>query len=400
MSELTVHYGEQLVGLLAEARGGIFFEYDPGFIATGVELSPLNLPLGPGVKSRDGAVSMRLPGVFEDSLPDRWGERIMLEWFLRQGISAPAITPLMRLAYIGQRAMGALSYQPELKIESDDSLSLQAVFEAAAAAEAGRPFDLNMLAQASGSAGGARPKALVSLSDDPVAPVLSTSVKLPSGYSHWIVKFDTSARGEDGVLEEAYARMARVAGIDFPSTRLLATIAAGQPRHHFAVQRFDRVGETRIHYHSLAGLCQMLGGDLDYQTFLRVTRRITRDERAVWKAFRRAAFNVLASNRDDHGKNQGFLLIDGEWRLSPAFDITFSAPQQLPERGMAICGERRTAGRNELRTLAEREGLDRAGAAEILEEVVAAIGRWDEFAVSAGVSPALAAAVAGALRRA
>jgi serine/threonine-protein kinase HipA len=134
----------------------------------------------------------------------------------------------------------------------------------------------------------------------------------------------------------------RAAGIEIPDTQLLATQREdGAARRHFAVRRFDRSGNQRIQYHSLAGLYHLGGGDFDYQVFLRVVRRITRDEREVWKAYRRAVFNVLASNRDDHGKNQGFLLRSKEWLLSPAFDLTFAAPQALPERGMSVCGERR-----------------------------------------------------------
>ncbi len=398
MKRLSVHYQEHLVGVLAEARGGVFFEYDPGFIATGIELSPLNLALGPGVRSRDGSVTMRLPGVFEDSLPDRWGERIMLEWFLQHGTTELILTPLMRLAYLGRRAMGALVFQPELEVEGDEHLALQTVFEAAAAADAGKPFSLDVLAQAGGSAGGARPKALVALSEEGAAPMLAAFDHLPAEYSQWIVKFDTSARGDEAALEQAYALMARAAGVDIPTTRLLTTGSAKGLRQHFAIRRFDRVGNKRIHYHSLAGMCQMSGGDLDYQTFLRVTRRVTRDEREVWKAYRRAVFNVLASNRDDHGKNQGFLLLDGEWRLSPAFDITFSSPQQLPERGMSLCGERKLANREGLRLLAEREELDRVKAAAVIDEVMAAIHCWRDFAAQAGVAPLLASAVAKVLR--
>ena len=115
MNRIEVSYQDQHVGTLAEARGGIFFEYDTRFIATGHELSPLNLPLGSGVRSRGSTPGIRLPGLFEDSLPDQWGERVMREWFRVQGLSAHSVTPLMMLAYVGRRGMGALTYKPELQ---------------------------------------------------------------------------------------------------------------------------------------------------------------------------------------------------------------------------------------------------------------------------------------------
>ncbi len=200
-------------------------------------------------------------------------------------------------------------------------------------------------------------------------------------------------------MEEAYCRMARAAGIEVPDTRLLETRKGDAPAsRHFAIRRFDRVGNERVHYHSLAGIYQLGGGDFDYQVFLRVVRRITRDEREVWKAYRRAVFNVLASNRDDHGKNQGFLLRGNAWVLSPAFDLTFMSQQSLPERGMAVCGERRAAGFEQLKLLAQREGLEMKRALELIDEVRTIIRRWTEFASASGVPERLAAEISRGIR--
>jgi hypothetical protein len=201
-------------------------------------------------------------------------------------------------------------------------------------------------------------------------------------------------RRPDIAAAERRAVMARAAGVDMPPTRLLESTHADHVRRHFAVKRFDRDGCERIHHHTLAAMCHIPGCDLDYQTFLRVTRRITRDEREVWRAFRRAVFNVLASNRDDHGKNHGFLYRNREWKLGPAYDVTFCSPRQLPERGMAICGERGNVGRKHLVSLAESEALDRRTALAIIDEVAAAIARWHEFAGQAKVPAALTASVA------
>ena len=194
-------------------------------------------------------------------------------------------------------------------------------------------------------------------------------------------------------MEEAYALMARAAGVEMAPSRLLETRHRSRIRRHFAAKRFDRDGGERIHHHTLAGMCHIPGCDLDYQTFLRVTRRVTHDDREVLRAYRRAVFNVLGSNRDDQGKNHGFLYRNGEWRLSPAYDLTFCSPQQLPERGMAIHGERRAAGRQHLLKLAESESLDRRMALGILDEVADALAQWRKFADQAQVPAALAADV-------
>lgn len=390
MSRLAVHYEDLLVGELAEARGAVFFEYSSAFIASRHELSPFRLPLGPGVKTRDTPPSLRLPGLFEDSLPDAWGRRVMLEWFRRQGMPERAVTPLHMLAYVGERAMGALRYTPALDIPAPAETDLAALCAAAAEAERGGEIDLAILARAGSSAGGARPKALLHLPDNGEGPPWA-GAHPPSGYSSWLVKFDLGPEPLLGAIEEAFARLARAAGIDLPPTRLVASIDAdGRPRRHFAVRRFDR--ETapdgtrrRIHHHTLAALLHQAGGDLDYQIFLRATRQLTRDEREVWRAYRRAVFNVLAGNRDDHAKNHGFVYRDRAWRLGPAYDLTPLSAQQLPERGMAVCGERRAAGRAHLLQLAEREGLDSRRALAVVDEVAAALRRWPALAAEAGV---------------
>jgi len=395
MSRIFVDYLGQRVGALADARGGIFFEYDRGFIATGHELSPFALPLGPGVLSRETPASMRLCGLFEDALPDLWGRRVLTEGFRQRGIPELAVTPMMMLAAVGHRAIGALTFEPELELEHGPAgFSLAELHVAAQRAEQHGKIDLSVLAEVGSSAGGARPKALIGIHRQDPAQIVAGASHLPADFDAWIVKFDTSDDAASGPLEEAYASMARTAGIDVPETRLLETRHGGQVRRHFAVRRFDRKENRRIHYHSLAGLRQVGGGDLDYATFLATTRALTRDDREVWRAYRRAVFNVLASNRDDHGKNHGFLYRDREWRLAPAFDLTFASPQRLPERGMAVVGERRLASREHLRQLAHSASLDRAKAVEIIDQVSSVVARWAEFAQEAKV-PALPAAEIG-----
>ncbi len=392
MSKLTIHYHGQRVGTLAEAKAGLVFEYDPAFLESGHELSPFNLPLLTGVHVRSGG---QLPGLFDDSLPDAWGRRVMLDWFRRQGALEHQVTPLAMLTYVGRHGMGALTYEPARE-ESEvpgQSVSLEALQEAAVQAEQASGIDLNLFAEIGSSAGGARPKALIALPRSGSGPVLAGAGEIPPSHEAWLIKFDTSPDGTAGPMEEAYARMARAAGVEMPPTRLIETRHGPKVRRHFAIKRFDRDGDLRIHHHTLAAMLHVGAGDLSYEVFLRATRRLTRDEDEVWRAFRRAAFNVLASNRDDHGKNHGFVYRERQWTLGPAYDLTFTSPKQLRERGMAILGERVSADATTLRRLAAAEALDRRAAEDIIEQVRSAVNRWREFADQAQVPAIPASAV-------
>ncbi len=193
MSRIAVHYLGQKVGTLAEARGGIFFEYDAAFTSSGHELSPLRLPLGRGVLARETSATMRLPGLFEDSLPDAWGERLMLEWFRKRGTPPHDVTPLMMLSYVGHRGMGALAYEPELDATSvPGSVSLEALHEAALEMERAGPIDLEVLAEVGSSVGGKHPKALIGLPLGRSGDILSGAGLLPASHEAWLVKLDTT----------------------------------------------------------------------------------------------------------------------------------------------------------------------------------------------------------------
>jgi serine/threonine-protein kinase HipA len=295
--------------------------------------------------------------------------------------------------------MGALAYEPaqEIAESTRDHYSLNQIFEASEQVENGGPIDLNVLAPVGSPAGGARSKALIAIPTRSGDPILAGDGTLPPGYEAWLVKFSGHRDPYAGVMEHAYALMARAAGIDIPETRLLQTEREGVLSSHFAVKRFDRNGNQRIHHHTLAGMTHTMGGDLSYETLLRATRRVTHDEAEVWRAFRRAAFNVLASNRDDHGKNHGFIYDNRQWKLGPAYDITFASQRMLPERGMSIAGERRAAGIAELGRLAATEALDRHQANDIIEQTRHAVSKWREFAASSGVPEINAAEVESAL---
>lgn len=407
MSRLKVSYQGMQVGELASVPVGgrtcLFFEYAPEFLRTGLRLSPLRLPLRSGLISRDDAMPGEcLPGLFEDSVPDRWGLRILHDWFRKKGISEHEVTPLMMLSYVGDRGMGALIYEPDEGPPEAGRIDLAAVYQEALTQDAEGPHALSeVLADIGSPPGGAQPKALIALPTDGQWDVCrGGSRTIPLGFDAWLVKFSPRRishenLGSDGRMEEAYAQMARASGIEMPPTRLLPTAQGSDARLHFATKRFDRVGNERIHHHTLAGMTHRRGGDLDYETLLAVTRVVTRDEREVLKGFRRAVFNVLACNDDDHGRNHGFLYRSGEWRLGPAYDVTF---RQLRERGLAVGGTRSGVGLSHLRDLGTRLALDRQEVDVIIEDVRSALGSWKRFAKEAGVPADYATYVAAAHR--
>lgn len=395
MDRLDVFYGNELAGALSRGPDGLAFEYKADFLETGHELSPLHLPLGTGRRVRREPPGADLPGLCEDSLPDAWGWLVMDSWWRERGRDPATLTPLERLAFLGQRTLGALSYAPALDVPLP-SFTLAEVATAADQLEAGIETDLGLLAAVAASAGGARPKA--TLWFDPLLEAVAAE-REGACSEPWLVKFGTAAESENVRVEFAYSLMAQAAGIDMPETRLLRTDGPSGPRTHLAVRRFDRFRSARVHCHSLAGLCERRPVDFDYRTFLRVTQLLTGDPGETVCAFRRAVFNVLAGNRDDHGRNHAFIYAGRRWQLSPAFDITFGSATQFPERRMAVMGERLAAGRTQLQALAEAEHIESADAAAAFADVEAALARWPEFADAAGVSPEARDTIMDALAR-
>lgn len=102
------------IGRLAAQDRRILFEYDPAFLATGLQISPFQLPTRSGVIIDDGLVFDGLFGVLNDSLPDGWGRLLLDRTVEHLGIARQELTPLDRLAHVGRHGMGALSYEPDL----------------------------------------------------------------------------------------------------------------------------------------------------------------------------------------------------------------------------------------------------------------------------------------------
>jgi serine/threonine-protein kinase HipA len=377
------------VGRLRFNNGRCYFQFDGGWRARGLDLSPLQLPHtdivieGPPPSRFDG-----LHPLFDDSLPDGWGRLLTDRAVLRTGINPATLTPIDRLALVGARGMGALTYRPDegaKLVRADDG----AVDLTEVAAQAERIYEgsiedvLPELLRDGGSPMGARPKALLALSKNG-RTVRSGSMPLAPGFTPYLVKFPTRSEGRDaGLVEEAYARMARMAGITMPPTRVLRT---RDGRACYAIERFDRRGEQRIHMQTLSA---MIGADssdaIGYETYLTCTLHVTHDQRAVVEAYRRAVFNVFAHNRDDHVRNFAYLMEgDGSWVLAPAYDVTFSEGR-FGRHALSWGGEDLGVTAAHLQAMARGAGIPATAARDVVAEVDAAVAGWSRIARDLGV---------------
>lgn len=377
------------VGTLAEQDRRIYFEYDSTFLDLGLQLSPFKLPARAGLLAHADLAFGPLPGLFDDSLPDGWGLLLMDRYFRRQGYDIASLSPLDRLAWLGTRTMGALTYHPP-SFETEGAERVMDLFELgrnAASVLAGEAAQvLPELLRAGGSPGGARPKVLVGVKGE---RLISGEDCLPTEYEAWLVKFPSGADDKSaGPMEFGYSLMAAAAGIDMPHTRLFDAGSGPRRRRYFAVRRFDRgPAGRRIHVHTFANLvhADFRLSVTDYADLFRVCGALTRNHQDTLKLFRRMVFNVAACNRDDHAKNFAFLMDDfsGEWSLSPAYDLTLSTGPG-GEHSTTLLGEGRSPTRSHCLSLAERAGIPRAKAVGIIEGVNFAISGWRDFAEQAG----------------
>ena len=381
--KVGLNFGSEIqpVGRLAIRDGIIYFEYDNTFLERNLEISPIKFPLQRGLIELPRTPFEGLAGVFNDSLPDGWG-RLLFDRMLRaEDILPNDVTPLDRLAYVGLNGMGALVYEadesPEINDDKIDLDFLASQTEQVLEGESGEV--INELLALNGSSAGARPKALIGV-DSERKNISHGAGDLKDDFEHWIVKFPNTQDGNDsGAIEYVYSIMAENAGLEMPATHLFPSQKGGG---YFAVKRFDRDKNKRFHMHTVSGLIHsnFRFPSHDYEDLLAITNVITKDIREVEKMFRLAVFNVMAHNRDDHAKNFSFLMDGfGEWKLSPAYDLTFSNGPGGEQSAM-VMGE----GRNIKRRHLEKLGLEAKLSKEFIEEVIQqtnlALGNWKNLA--------------------
>lgn len=352
---LKVYLGDKKVGTLALTNNHLVaFEYDDGWISGGFSLNPISLPLEKGVflpkkyEPFDG-----LFGVFSDSLPDGWGRLLVDRMLRREKIEPAKVDALNRLAIVASSGMGALTYRPEHDLERENSdLTLdQLALECQKMFETNQSENLDALFQMGGSSGGARPKIFYEIDGE-----------------EWIVKFPSSIDQINiGEQEYEYSLCAKRCGIEMPETRLLDS---GLNTGYFAVKRFDRNNGRRIHMASVSALLETSHRipNLDYHILMQLTMKMTRDYDEIEKLYRQMCFNVYAHNRDDHSKNFSLIYSGNRWKLSPAYDLTYSNSIG-GEHATTVDGNGRDPGKKELLAVAGQIKFDREKAKNIAEEV-------------------------------
>lgn len=374
------------------------FEYDPAAIESGLEISPFKAKLAPGVIMGSRFPFDGLHGIFADSHPDGWGRLLVDRQITSNGGNPTTLTPVDRLAIVGSRGMGALTYAPENPIAistNDETVKIDWFAHQAEMILQGKTDEgISRLLEASGGSAGARPKIMALRNPS------SNEFHIDHGnndhpmHEHWLIKLKHRKEGIDiGRIEYAYARMAKAAGINFPNTEL---ITDDQGTAHFAVRRFDRTKAGRHHAHTLAGLlhADFRIPSLDYIDLLKATRILSRDQAQVEEAFRRMVFNVITGNRDDHAKNHAFLMSkDGRWRLSPAYDVTPSDGLG-GEHNMTIAGEGKAPSQDHFTKVAATANISSTTARNIIECVTKATSSWKTYADDAGIGKADTSSIA------
>ena len=420
----------ELVGAISLADGATVadFEYDAGFVKEGWEVAPLAMPLSTRVYRFPALRTDSfhgLPGLLADSLPDRFGNALINAWLARQGRQPESFSAVERLCYVGRRGMGALEFQPALGPRPTAAARLQVanLVELATAAldrrsgldatfsPGGDSDTLRQILRVGTSAGGARPKAVISW-HPPTGEVRSGDVEAPPGFEPWLLKLDGVAGdgvGESivepqgyGAIEYAYYLMAKDAGLTMTECRLLEEGG----RRHFMTRRFDRLpnGE-KLHMQSLGGIAHFdfnAAGAHAYEQALLVIRRLGLGMEALQQQFRRMAFNILARNQDDHVKNIAFLMDRrGNWSLAPAYDVTYAwqpAGRWTALHQMTLNGKRDGFTPDDFLQCADSASIGRARAMAICREVASAVSRWPEYAERANVAPARRDGIATTLR--
>jgi len=377
------HWGTLISSIALTGRPLIAFEYSNEARRRGLELSSYKLPLaGPPLRRDFPDHQLQLPGPVYDALPDGWGMLLMDRMFRRRGINAARIGPLQRLAYIGGNAMGAMTFEPVAPEGEAPKVhipleQLSAEVQQVLHGEGGE--FLQTLLLVGGSPQGARPKALVYR--DPRSGAFTTAVT--PGFEAWLIKFPArEEHAEVCAIEMVYAECLRRCGIETPDTQYFSLpngLAA------FASKRFDRHDGLRVPMQSLAaftGANYQTAGSLDYVNFLRATRLCTNDVRKMAVAFERAVFNVAFNNRDDHPKNFAYIMSpDGQWRLAPAYDVTFcEGPNGYHQ--MDVMGEALEISRADLLRLAEEAEVQHADASLAIGSICDVASQFTEIANS------------------
>lgn len=411
--------------------GFAVFQYDPEFANTRFQLSPLAMPLRPEPYSFPALprnTFKGLPGLLADSLPDKYGDRLINAWLAGQSRAPETFNPVERLCYVGRRGMGALEFKPAIGMRASKHRTIEVanlvrlanlVLDERKSLEGVLGGDddraaIDDILRVGTSAGGARAKAILAWNPS-TGEFRHGQIDAGPGFEHWLMKFDGIENYRDneepdpqgyGLIEYAYFLMAKAAGMEMMPCRLHEEGG----RSHFMTRRFDRPisgGKTsKLHMQSL---CAMQHYDFNdprgysYEQAILTIRQLGLGARALEQQFLRAVFNVVARNQDDHVKNIAFLMNqDGTWSLSPAFDVTYSYNPGgfwTGRHQMSLNGKRAGFELQDLLALAETASIRKPKAKSLISSVRDAVADWGRYASCAGIDRGTEGRIAKAHRR-
>ncbi|MDX2415072.1 MAG: type II toxin-antitoxin system HipA family toxin [Bacteroidales bacterium] len=384
------------------------FEFDPDFVKRGLNLAPITMPISelqagnrifsfPGL-NRD--TYSGLPGMIADSLPDQYGNLLIDAWLSRQGRTANSFTPVERLCYMGKRSMGAFEFEPVLKKPGSQEKQIEVTELIELAREvlsnkdsmntdlgADKEKALEEIIKVGTSAGGARAKAVIAINEES-GIIRSGQAEVPEGFRHWILKFDGvddiqfGATHDYGRIEYAYYLMALDCGINMMESRLLEESG----RAHFLTRRFDRLeNNDKLFMQTLCAIAHYdynQPGVYSYEQAFGIMRRLYLPYSDAEQLYRRMCFNVMAKNLDDHTKNISFRMSkDGEWRLSPAYDIIYSynpTGRWTSRHQLSINGKREDLKSMDLMKVAKEMNINQA--VNIIKQVREIVSQWPDYA--------------------
>ncbi len=407
-------WGTTIGYLHRQDNGLIGFQYDNDFIPSGIEVAPVKMPLSELTYSFPTLPEITfsgLPGMLADSLPDKFGNIVIKRYLESQGRTEDSLTVLEKLCYTGQRGMGALEYEPSANIvDINEEVNIDVLTKLASDILSEKEslnikYDDNMIAQlmqGSSSVGGARAKTLIALNPE-TNEVRSGQINAGKGFEYWLLKFDDIANNKDKdkepdgkeytKIEYAYYLMAKAAGIKMSECRLYKE----NERAHFMTKRFDRRGVKgeKLHMQSLCAIAHMDFNSprmYSYEDAFNIMRQLKLPHTDFIQLYRRMLFNEYAKNYDDHTKNIAFLMDKkGVWRLSPAYDMTFSYSKSstwVNAHQMLINGKADEITEDDFMKVAEKAGIKKAEAEKCIGQVKNVISQWDSFAEESELSKA------------
>ena len=381
------------------------FEYDTVFLKSGIELSPIMMPLSGNVYEFPmlaGEPFYGMPGLVVDSLPDTFGNKVIEQWLSSQGKSINEFTAIDRLCYTGKRGMGALEYFPASSelVDINENINVTEMVKFASdilnqrgqiKLNAQEALTYSQLVQVGSSAGGARAKALIAWNEK-TNEIKSGQLVLDKDYDYWLMKFDNVSKNGDHGLEDvpeytlieyAYYKMAIDAGIDMNECRIYSR--AGE--NHFMTKRFDRIEGKKLHMQSLGAIAHISykePGICSYEMAAEYMREMYLPMKDIEQFYSRMVFNCIAVNQDDHVKNISFLMDrNGKWKLSPAYDITYSydvTNKWLSAHQMTVNGKKSNIGLEDLLAAGERMGLKKKKCMDIVIRISAVVSDFEKYA--------------------